>query len=766
MKRLISFYLSVFLVLGILSGCGNNQVEQTTAIQETSQTQTQETTQNQTEEIIVAEYNSELINEMDIPELWKQELHCAEQLGMPMDKVQEDTVSGKDMMELLDWFVGYAAPELLSEWKSNLPAMRNSNAPLSRFDAMTALFLSAEHIGGEYVGHNYDILSLSQTINQNWDIDYVKWDLFGGFESHGQYNCGAMGEGYLDAAAYYYNLGRASYITGEHPFPLDLTTSSFTFDIPPTYADAMLGVVRLMASVEPNLFVAEPTQEELEYVKMADNRREEIHASAADIAETIAGTVYYVSNNGSDSNNGLSPETAWATPQYAFSQKLQTGDAVLLERGGSWIIAPSEEWGLTSSALVIPNGVTVGAYGAGEKPILRGDIESANTVEFWELYSEKDGAKIWKAAQSVRYSPVIVFNEGETYASAVMPDMNNSGQYLSNDGNEFDVTTELHNDLQFCCLLDLTKIGVNTDIENNPEVKGELYLRCDAGNPADVYESIHIPQTAAGLNLQTGVTLDNLSLRYFSCNGAVMDGYDGFYSRNVTNCEVGWCGGLLKNYQENHRGIYIPFAAGGALQCSSTELKVTDNHIHNCGPFALIVAIHNNADNPSACILNYENIYIANNLIEYCGSGIHMGDYADMDIPGTKGYISNFVFENNLVMNSGMGWVRDAIWQYDGGSSPYLSTFENMQGAIDNDGIYLRNNVFYKGAYSLFSLSDYHLNGSIIATLPVFTGNTYIQNAKKPILQKNWSTEVYYPTDEVVKEILGDETGNLVIIGE
>ena len=76
-------------------------------------------------------------------------------------------------------------------------------------------------------------------------------------------------------------------------------------------------------------------------------------------------------------------------------------------------------------------------------------------------------------------------------------------------------------------------------------------------------------------------------------------------------------------------------------------------------------------------------------------------------------------------MNSGMGWVREAIGQYSGGSSPFLSVFENMQSAIDNDGIFLRNNVFCNGAYALFALSDYHLNGTAITTVPVFSGNTW-----------------------------------------
>ena len=757
-KRTISLLLVAVLVLGVLSGCNSNSLEQANPTKDTSQNQTQETP--------TTEETSERINELDISDLWKQELLHATQLGMPMGKVQQDSISGKEMMELLDWFVDYAAPEKADTWQEQFPALRKSAATISRFDAMTALFLAAEYVGGVYAGHNYGIMEMSAGINHSWDVDYLSWELFGGFDAHGQYNCGVFGDGYLDGASYYYNLGRASYFSGEYPFPLDTVTNSFTFDAPPTYAEAMLAIVRLISSTDSTLFVAEPSQVEIEYLNMADARREAIQTADTDIEEKITGTVYYVSEHGSDHNNGRSPETAWATPQHALSQKLRSGDAVLLERGGSWIIDPSNEWGLTSSALIVPNGVTLGAYGTGEKPILRGNVESANSADFWELHSEQNGAKIWKAARSVFYCPIIVFNEGESYASPVLPGMDGSGQYLSDDGSAFDVASGLYRDLQFCCLLDLTQDGVGVNVEN-AAATGELYLRCDSGNPAEVYDSIAVPQTACGLTLRTDAAITDISLRYFTCNGAVMDGYDGFHSQSVSNCEVGWCGGLLKGYSENNAGVFEPEAAGGALQVSSTGVSVTDSYIHHCGPFALIVAIHNNAENPSSCILHFEDICIANNLIEYCGSGIHMGDYADMDLPGTKGYITNLAFENNLVMNSGMGWVRELVWRESGGSSASLSAFETNDSAIDNDGIYIRNNVFYKSGFSLFSLSDYHLDRTTrVNALPVFSGNTYVQTANKPILQKNRSTEVYYPSEEAMREILGDETGSLVIIGE
>ena len=746
LKQIISIILSAVMILGMLTGCGNHQTEQTNPMQETPAT----------------ENVTEIINKLNIPDLWKQELHHAMELGLPMDKVQQETISGAEMAELLDWLVNYAAAEKTDSWKEQFPAIRESNAQLSRFDAMTALFLAAEHVGGAYAGHNYGIMEMSEGINHSWDVDYVSWNLFGGFEAHGQYSCGAIGEGYLDGAAYYYNLGRASYFSGEYPFPLDTDINSFTFDVPPTYADAVLAVVRLISSSDADLFASEPA--EIEYLNIANDKREQIHTSATDITDTISGTIYYVSNDGSDKNDGLSPETAWATPQYALSQQLRSGDAVLLNRGDSWTIKASGEYGLTSSALIIPEGVVLSAYGTGEKPLLQGALEDANNPEFWELYYEQDGTKIWRAAQPTYYCPIIVLNDGEKWASPIMPGMDANGQYLSEDGSVFNVVNEFTKDLQFASLLDMTQSGVNTNVENSA-VKGALYLRCDQGNPAEVFENVAIPQAACGLVLRTNATICEIALRYFTCNGTVMDGYDGFHSQSVINCEVGWCGGLLKGYTENHLGIFEPGAAGGALQISSTNVTITGNHIHHCGPFGLIVAIHNNAGNPASCILHFEDIYVANNLMEYCGSGIHMGDYADGDIPGTKGYITNLVFEENLVMYAGHGWVREMIWQETGGSSASLSAFETNDSAIDNDGIYIRNNTFYKSAFALFSLSEYHLDRSTpVNALPVFSGNTYVQYSNKPILQKNRSTEVYYPSEDTIKSILGDQTGSLVIV--
>ena len=51
-----------------------------------------------------------------------------------------------------------------------------------------------------------------------------------------------------------------------------------------------------------------------------------------------------------------------------------------------------------------------------------------------------------------------------------------------------------------------------------------------------------------------------------------------------------------------------------------------------------------------------------------------------------------------------------------------------------------------------------------VNALPVFSENTYVQSANKPLLQKNRSTEAHYPSEEIMRDILGDENGTLVTI--
>jgi len=142
------------------------------------------------------------------------------------------------------------------------------------------------------------------------------------------------------------------------------------------------------------------------------------------------GTIYYVSNNGNDSNDGLSPETAWKTITRATHHNYISGDALLFNRGETYNGVLSYFWGLSSTE---NNPITIGSYGTGDRPILT--TVSIQTNLSWYKYS----TNIWKAANSPKYNPqrVIVNNkEILTAASLNVLDDKQYQWYYDNENKE------------------------------------------------------------------------------------------------------------------------------------------------------------------------------------------------------------------------------------------------------------------------------------------------------------------------------------------
>lgn len=77
----------------------------------------------------------------------------------------------------------------------------------------------------------------------------------------------------------------------------------------------------------------------------------------------FSGTTYYVSNEGSDANDGLTEGTTWASANHAFSE-LTADTRILFRRGDTFDGIDIRIRNLTSGIKII------GAYGTGERPIL------------------------------------------------------------------------------------------------------------------------------------------------------------------------------------------------------------------------------------------------------------------------------------------------------------------------------------------------------------------------------------------------------------
>ncbi|MFW6327192.1 MAG: right-handed parallel beta-helix repeat-containing protein, partial [Bacteroidota bacterium] len=79
---------------------------------------------------------------------------------------------------------------------------------------------------------------------------------------------------------------------------------------------------------------------------------------------------YYVSNNGSDSNPGTSPELAWRSLGRVNSFNPSPGDKILFKRGDEWVGTI-----IVKSSGTLGNPIVYGAYDSGEKPKISGSKE-------------------------------------------------------------------------------------------------------------------------------------------------------------------------------------------------------------------------------------------------------------------------------------------------------------------------------------------------------------------------------------------------------
>jgi hypothetical protein len=104
-------------------------------------------------------------------------------------------------------------------------------------------------------------------------------------------------------------------------------------------------------------------------------------------ASAVAGIYYVDATAGRDTNDGLTPATAWQTLAKVNGTTLQPGNAVCFKAGGSWTgqLAPK---GSGSAAAPI----VVDQYGTGAKPRIAAGASDLDTVlllnvQYWELYN-------------------------------------------------------------------------------------------------------------------------------------------------------------------------------------------------------------------------------------------------------------------------------------------------------------------------------------------------------------------------------------------
>jgi hypothetical protein len=140
-----------------------------------------------------------------------------------------------------------------------------------------------------------------------------------------------------------------------------------------------------------------------------------ILSSSAGLAAT-----YYVSNQGADSADGLSPQTAWATLARVNRGPLQPGDRVLFRRNDRWRGTLVPHSGNASAP------ITYASFGEGQKPLLLGSVAKSDPAQWTD-----EGNHIWAATELSADVGNIIFGKDATCGVKKwrQADLKNDGDY-------------------------------------------------------------------------------------------------------------------------------------------------------------------------------------------------------------------------------------------------------------------------------------------------------------------------------------------------
>ncbi len=453
-------------------------------------------------------------------------------------------------------------------------------------------------------------------------------------------------------------------------------------------------------------------------------RIEEIRSTPnMDISNITGKKIYVSSSTGDDSNDGQSEGTPVKTLSKASSMA-RADDVILLKRGDTF-----------RERITAKADVTYTAYGEGEKPILNGSPENGADASMWSLVHEDTatGALIWQYNNGTMVDiGAIVFNDGEGYAIKDVPYYLNEKFVLKgNTAVEYDYKTGLDHNFKFFHAATRNESGI-------------LYLRCDNGNPGKIFDSIEFIGMGSLIAVSTNnnVTIDNLCLKYsyYGVTAATQK------NLTVTNCEIGWIGGNVGSYNEKSG---VPTRAGNAVEVyGGCDGYIVDNcYIYQCYD----AGVTQQVSAATKGNLRQDNIKYTNNVITDCVYSVEYFFGADSSRPTEIRAGENFLIENNLLRRAGYGF---------GSSRPDINNQRHIRsGSSENEftNFEIKNNIFDRAVHELLQVQSFYET-----TLPVYSGNTYIQGiGNKLYLNGNESANTNPAAEKVIKNVLGDADGKV-----
>ncbi len=363
-----------------------------------------------------------------------------------------------------------------------------------------------------------------------------------------------------------------------------------------------------------------------EAVKEVDKKAEEKLTQIENMKDTIKAAegckTYYISAEGDDANDGLSPKTPKKT-YAALRGSLKAGDAVLFRRGD-----------IFRGQQVIVSDVSYGAYGSGIKPRFYGSINGKEGE--WKPTATKG---VYEYSKVVKYANII-FDNGKAI-----------GRPVQNPAH-------------------ITKKALNVYYNG-----AKLQVYCPEGNPSEVYKFIEIVEdytlfTGSGKGF-SNVKMQNLCMMYtgvhflgslgrvenFEVEGCIMgycggrDLYLGSKGVSLGNSIEFWSQAVNIDIHDNyffqafdaaltHQGPTKVTTSGQTSKTDYTNIKYRDNLLeYNTYDFEAFScsSVNEQKKNPSGTF-TYNDVYITGNICRYTGWGWGSLDRPDKHVYATFKY--------------------------------------------------------------------------------------------------------------------------------
>ena len=471
----------------------------------------------------------------------------------------------------------------------------------------------------------------------------------------------------------------------------------------------------------------------------------------------INGTTYYVSTDGCDENDGKTPETSWKTLAKVSSFPFEKGDGVRFKRGDTF-----------RGFVQTRPGVTYAAYGSGKKPELLSWEKNLANEELWSLYDAAHN--VWLLNEKIPDCGTLVFNDGEKHSRKLIPSYIGGKFVCRNDESKlFDVATEMTENLDIFCRYEATFTTRESKGQTFPVPEitenslGDLYLRCDEGNPGKVFDSIEAVTRRSMFYVRDNenVHIDNICIKYVGIH-SVAAGGKSVKGLRVTNCEIGWGGGTVQhylgtdpNYPQGGRGTVTRFGNGVEIYGGCDDYEVSGCYIYqiyDAGMTHQITTFGNK--------IEMKNVRYLNNLVERCVYSIEY--FLEKNGGDTESFMDGIEISGNILRFSGYGWGQQRHntdtpahikgWSYENTASNYT----------------VAGNVFDRAAYRML-----HLVAKKDESCPEMYGNIYVQTLGGRIGQyggnENGEPENLLFDDkaeEKIKTVFGEENPIVYFIQE